>query len=589
MGIRRDARRLRRLLAIVVCAWTVLALAAVDDEAPARVGRIASVHGTLYRAGADAPDAWSPAGRNDPVGEGDTLRLDRDGEDDAVAEVDYGGGEFRMAAGTNVRVSRLDGHRLELFVATGRLIVRIRELDPDDSVRVDARAAQSALSRPGLYRIDVAADRRMTTLVVRQGDARLASSTGSVAVAAGHAASVSGVHGEPADVRGAAGIDAFDTWSAARDRVYDAARSDVYVSPRMIGHVDLARHGEWQATRAYGAVWFPTVDPEWAPYRFGHWTWLSRWGYTWVDDAPWGYAPFHYGRWAHVGGRWGWCPGAPVSHPAWAPALVTWSRGSVGTYGSTYGWTPLGWREPYVPPYESCSDRCYDRYNRPFAVNLGTRAPGAPAQPANGRVPGGITAISGEALRAGRPVSVNRVHVTDVTAFAPTLLGRPPAFKPGAPLRTPGVPGALPLPTASPVGSAPLRIDDGRGVLRNVPPPSAAEQGQAGRSTPHGAVPRTYPALRAIGPSPAPVSPVPASLPGSVAPPAPPPLPVVPASLPTSVASPAAPPPLPVVPASPPQPPAVVPAPVVPITAGEPARGVARGAPPIPGRPAIPR
>ena len=89
---------------------------------------------------------------------------------------------------------------------------------------------------------------------------------------------------------------------------------------------------------------------DWAPYREGHWVSTPVWGWTWVDYSPWGYAPFHYGRWANVGGRWGWCPGAYVRRPAWAPALVAWYGGSnwgvsVAGGGPVYGWVPLGWRE----------------------------------------------------------------------------------------------------------------------------------------------------------------------------------------------------------------------------------------------------
>ena len=36
----------------------------------------------------------------------------------------------------------------------------------------------------------------------------------------------------------------------------------------------------------YGAVWFPSVGPGWAPYHNGHWVWVEPWGWTWVDEAP---------------------------------------------------------------------------------------------------------------------------------------------------------------------------------------------------------------------------------------------------------------------------------------------------------------
>ena len=77
-------------------------------------------------------------------------------ERDGRAEVDYGGGQFRLAGDTNLHVARLDDRQLALFVAQGRVIVRVRVLDPGDSVRIDTPNTQVALVRPGLYRIDVA-------------------------------------------------------------------------------------------------------------------------------------------------------------------------------------------------------------------------------------------------------------------------------------------------------------------------------------------------------------------------------------------------------------------------------------------------
>ncbi len=76
-------------------------------------------------------------GLNYPVAQGDNLWVDHAGR----AEVDYGGGQFRLAGDTNLHVSRLDERQLALFVAQGRVIVRVRVLDPGDSVRIDTPAS----------------------------------------------------------------------------------------------------------------------------------------------------------------------------------------------------------------------------------------------------------------------------------------------------------------------------------------------------------------------------------------------------------------------------------------------------------------
>jgi len=456
---RFPASALACLCALLVAIVCVAAPARADDEAagtgenalPGRVGRIASVQGPLYHARDENAGEWSEIGQNDPVAQGDNLWVDRDGH----AEVDYGGGQFRLAGDTNVHVSRLDERQLALFIAAGRVIVRVRVLEPDDGVRVDTPATQIALTRPGLYRIDVDADAAETTLIVREGEAELATASGTEQVLPGQTALLRDAGTVTADIRNGAALDGFDTWSAARDRVYERPRRNAYVSRQMIGQADLDTYGSWQMYPDYGAVWFPTVEADWAPYRFGHWTWLPGWGYTWVDDAPWGYAPFHYGRWVYVTDRWGWCPGAFVVRPLWAPALVAWYGGGGWGYSASfgapvYGWVPLGWREPFVPWWRGCSSRCYDRYNRPYAVDVAQRRTVPPARFANWSVPGGITAVPGAALSGGRPVARNRVPVAPNATFTPALVTAPPAVAPAAPRPATVRPGvAPPLPASS--------------------------------------------------------------------------------------------------------------------------------------------
>ena len=153
------------------CWRSVLPFAALaDDDLPGRVGRIAEFAGQLYLAPEDRASEWQPIGLNYPVASGDNLWVGGDGR----AEVDYGGGQFRLAGDTNLHVSRLDENQLALFVAQGRLIVRVRFLDAGDSARIDTPNAQIQLTRPGLYRIDVAPERQSTRSerARRRGDRR---------------------------------------------------------------------------------------------------------------------------------------------------------------------------------------------------------------------------------------------------------------------------------------------------------------------------------------------------------------------------------------------------------------------------------
>ncbi len=356
--------------------------ARADDDLPGRVGRIAEFAGQLYLSPQERPTEWSAIGINYPVTTGDNLWVSGDGQ----VEIDYGGGQLRLAGDTNLHVSRLDDSQLALFVAQGRLIIRVRVLDPGDAARIDTPSTQVALTRPGLYRIDVAPGGHATTASVREGEALIALTAGVQQALPGQSVTVSGPAPAIADIRNSFGVDGFDVWSADRDRRYERGGTATYVSRQMVGYAELDDWGTWENDPTYGPVWYPqVVAPDWTPYRDGYWTNVGGWGLTWVDAAPWGFAPSHYGRWARIGGRWGWCPGAFVARPIWAPALVAWYGGagwglSVGGGGPAYGWVPLGWGDPYLPWWRRCSHNCWAQYNRPFAVNVNQRPTAPPGQ-----------------------------------------------------------------------------------------------------------------------------------------------------------------------------------------------------------------
>jgi hypothetical protein len=573
------------LLALLAFISAFAAHAQADEAVPVRVGRVANVQGTLYHSPDDNAGEWSPIGLNDPVAQGDNLWVDRGGR----AEVDYGGGQVRLAGDTNLHVSRLTERRFALFVAAGSVIVRVRALEPEDSVRVDTPITQVALARPGLYRIDVDPEGARTTLIVREGAADVATAAGTGQVLPGQTAVLTGRGNVTADIRNGGGIDGFDTWSAARDRVYEQPRENAYVSREMVGSADLDTYGAWQTYPDYGAVWFPTVDPEWAPYRFGHWTWLRDWGYAWVDDAPWGYAPFHYGRWAYVGGRWGWCPGAYVARPLWAPALVAWYDGAgftraPGHNGVIYGWVPLGWREPFVPSWRGCASRCYARYNRPYAVNVAERPDARSMHFANWSVPGGVTAVPAAALASGRPVAINRLPIATNLAIVPSLSMTPPAVKPartGAGAVRPG--GGIPAPASSYAARVPIPSGSLRGRAASLPTAPPRDSTLAPAQLPGSAATRPIAPIERprVTPLPAPVQSIerpvrtPASVPAPMRVPAPMPAPALPYLAPA-----------PAIPMAPRAVPAPMPALALPHVAPAPAMPAAPAIVPVPPAPA---
>lgn len=468
----------RILLAVGLAAATVPALA--DEDLPSRAGRLADVAGRVYLATEERAEDWVEALRNYTITSGDNLWVAGDGR----AEIDYGGGQLRLAGDTNVHVARLDDRILALFVAQGRVIVRVRVLDAGETALIDTPNTQVTLTRPGLYRIEVAQDRSRTDVVVRQGEALVQLAAGAQQVLPGQTAAVIGAEAVSADVRTGYWVDGFDTWSADRDRHYERSRSTSYVSRQMVGYADLDEFGEWQTVPEYGAVWFPTtVAAGWAPYRFGRWSWVGGWGWTWVDDAPWGYAPFHYGRWGHIGGRWGWTPGGFVARPVWSPAMVAWYGGGGWSFSASFGapvfgWVPLGWGEPYMPWWRGCSDRCWTMYNRPYAVNYAERPRAPPTHYRNWSAPGGVTAVAGATFTGRQPVHRNLVDVKpQLVSGAPVLAQAPGVAKPTAAT----IPGAKPRTTAVPPPASqfyrtkPMQASPGGSVA--VPPGQAARPG----------------------------------------------------------------------------------------------------------------
>ncbi|MDH4181285.1 MAG: hypothetical protein OEV46_04690 [Betaproteobacteria bacterium] len=433
--------------------------AAAQDDLPGRVGRLADLAGRVYISAGERAEDWLDARRNDTVTGGDNLWVAGDGR----AEIDYGGGQFRLAGDTNVHIARLDDAIVALFVAHGRAILRVRVLEPGEAARVDTPNTQIALTRPGLYRIDVSPDRTRTELVVREGEAMASFATGVQQVLPGQTALLEGAEPAQASVRNGFFVDGFDTWSAERDRRYERSRSATYVSPQMIGYADLDEYGRWESAPEYGMLWYPAgVVADWAPYRYGRWSWVAGWGWTWVDDAPWGYAPFHYGRWVHHHGRWGWAPGGHVARPVWSPAMVAWFGGSGWsasvTFGApVYGWVPLAWGEPFIPWWGRCSQRCWTLYNRPYAVNLAERPNSPPTRYRHWSSPGGATAVPGATFTGRRPVNSQLVDPRPhLGTMAPVLVQAPPVERPvrGTPgARPPGAP-----PPAAAFQTRPMRL-----------------------------------------------------------------------------------------------------------------------------------
>ncbi|MFC4930584.1 DUF6600 domain-containing protein [Massilia sp. GCM10023247] len=330
------------LLALAACSTLALA-----DDPPARVGRVALAQGQVNISVPGA--AASSALVNWPVTSGNTISTGVG----ARSELRVGSTAIRVDGDSALEVVQLDDGQLRLRLHYGSVNLRIANPEVAAGFELTTPDARVQLEGPGRVRVDAGRVADTSTVNVFDGVAIVEGGGERLTVRAGRSAEMQGN-----DLRTRQALaDAFDAWSAARDRETEAVRATRYVTAEMTGYEDLDRYGNWRDDSEYGALWLPNVASTWVPYRDGRWTWIAPWGWTWVDNAPWGYAPFHYGRWVHVHNRWAWAPGRIERQPVWAPALVGWVGGAGWNlnFHSTpliaQGWYPLSPYDHFVPGY----------------------------------------------------------------------------------------------------------------------------------------------------------------------------------------------------------------------------------------------
>jgi hypothetical protein len=358
---RRPARRFWLLAALLLVTPTRAVAQDVADP-PGRAARLAESTGRVWLFASDANE-WLEVGRNRPLAAGDRIATDSD----AYAEIALGTTVLRAAPATELEIAVLDDRVFSVVLHGGSVAARLKSPEAAAGFSLITDEGRFVARTTGHYRFD--RFERTSDVTVLAGQATFENRGNALAVNAGQRAQfwLDG-RGAPQYAMAEVSRDAFARWAEDRDRVdlrLASSTASRYVSPEMVGWEDLDRHGRWEETGEYGAIWTPRAVPDrWAPYSHGHWAWVSPWGWTWVDDAPWGYAPFHYGRWVWYRERWGWAPGRYVQRPVYAPALVAWFGGpglSIGIgvgggrgYGGpSVGWVPLAPREVYVPPFRT--------------------------------------------------------------------------------------------------------------------------------------------------------------------------------------------------------------------------------------------
>ncbi len=334
--------------AVLVLLTTTIAMA----DPSSRVARLQYISGDVSIQPGGVND-WVAAVINRPLTSADRVWTDKDSR----SELQLGGAYLRMSGETSVTLTNVSDQTVQLELDQGTLNLRIRRLYDGEIYEVDTPNLAFTVSKAGSYRFDVDPNGDRTLVTVWRGEGEATGEGRAVEVHRDQQIQfmegTSLQHQRMDDPE----PDGFDDWCQVRDRRQDESISARYVSPDVIGYEDLDGYGTWHTVPDYGPMWVPAVAPGWAPYRYGHWVWIDPWGWTWVDDAPWGFAPCHYGRWVYYRGGWGWVPGPPRVRPVYAPALVAWVGGTHWgvsmTFGSTGGvaWFPLGYGEPYIPPY----------------------------------------------------------------------------------------------------------------------------------------------------------------------------------------------------------------------------------------------
>jgi len=359
-----------------------------------------------------------------PLGPGDRIFTDSGGR----AEIQIGRTYIRMEGGTDISIVEVTPWNVSIGVAQGAVHVHNYGLLPEQALHVNTPSGSATLNSPGELRVDVYADQPAALFTEYSNGAFLTGAGGfSSDLPAGNALELVGSNPVTPEWMQPADPEPFDSWSRERDQQIARSISYRYVSSDIGGAYELDANGDWMPNSPYGAVWFPRVDRDWAPYRNGHWVNHAPWGSVWVEDEPWGYAPFHYGRWVVFNGRWGWVPGPVEAHPVWSPALVVFAGGAGGGVSA---WFPLGPGEPYRPWYP-CSPRYVDQVN---ITNL-RPAPGIRIQASyagfNFRAAvfanrsSGFSAMRQEDFAAGRRVRESNVVINRTVINNITIIERP--------------------------------------------------------------------------------------------------------------------------------------------------------------------
>jgi len=339
-----------------------MALAATPSQAqndPPGSARLLHIQGNVSIQPSGLDD-WGQASSNMPIGPGDRVFPDQQGEGEIQA------GPVRAYFGNNADLTLVnyDENGIQLGLAQGSATFFSDGFPPGMELSVQTPNGAVIISGQTGFRVDVYPGQSTILTNYRVPGSPTVVGAGGFNTKLGFDSSIqlAGTNPVYAQPLQPAVWDEFGHWSNAIESHRASSASAQYVSTEMPAYDLLDGNGDWQPQSDYGPIWFPHVQAGWAPYHNGHWVSRPFYGWTWVADEPWGVAPFHYGRWVVVGNRWGWIPGPREGHPIWSPAQVVFAGGiQVGGVGVSV-WFPLGPGEAYRPWYP-CSPQYINQIN----------------------------------------------------------------------------------------------------------------------------------------------------------------------------------------------------------------------------------
>jgi hypothetical protein len=233
-----------RFLAQSLVALIVLfcAPAFAEEQSPARVGRVSAISGTLAFYGPGETE-WSAAKVNYPVATGAWFATDPQSR----AEIRIGAETIDMAGDTQLNITDLRDHAMQIGVAQGRVDLNLRRPGTDETAEVDIPRGSLWLLQPGIYDVETGTPDQPTRIAVFEpGDAVVLNGSDTVSATVERATA-----------------DAFVKWCRSRDYHENKLAAPYHVSSAMTGFEELDAYGGWDTVRNYGAVWyFAAACPE---------------------------------------------------------------------------------------------------------------------------------------------------------------------------------------------------------------------------------------------------------------------------------------------------------------------------------------